>query len=1022
MHSLFTSAIPRMKSTLLVCFLLLAIVQSNAQVSAPVFGKQSFISGYSKTLGGETIGYFSIYPDYVKDALLTRCTDGKKTIEWETAPAPAKVNEPYVYFTWIAAHSTGTSKGTRNFDLYINDKPALTFSTYANNYPPYWTFGGNDSTRLVFELKKQDGAKDAHGIVYMRVPASKCEVGKPLRLKIVGQQQNSTDWYMTFQYAFEEKASVEALPFLLRNKTGVKQQPLQFSVLHFGEPQTMNIEINGKVQPAITVQHGMNSFEIPVDAVSKPTNIRIKASISNLLKLDENITIQPVIPRNIYLIPHSHTDIGYSHIQEDVAKIHTANIRAALRTIERTKNYPDDSKFVWNIESMWAVENFLNEATPDERSAFFAAVKNNQVALSGFYANVLTGLSTPEEMKWITDYGVLLRNQEKVKVETVMMSDIPGISWSMVTALAQQGIRYFSNGPNYMEPLPDAGDRVGHIIRALGDKPFWWKSPTGKDSILLWTGGKGYSSWHGFTSATVRERGARKIAAYMNELAAKKYPYDMVQWRYNIVSDNGPLDSMASDFVKQWNEQYESPRLILSTVNNLFEVFEKKYGKSIPSLAGDITPYWEDGAYSTAAEEGENRVLSEKIIQLEQVAKELHQPLDANMLYRAKRDIVMFHEHTWGSYNSISDPDNPFAIHQWNYKKGFLDSAAFYVSQLEASLREKNAQGNSISIINTLPWKRSGYVEIPMQPKGFSGSLVGADGRSITYQTLNNGNAAFSSSNIPANKMDVIKMSDKKSAANPAFTSSLTYATHPQTGAINSLKVDGKEWVDSKSTFTGLGQAIYVKGMNPDSFYLSKAKNTVWIDNGPVTKTQRITATLEGANEVVYEISQLSGSGDLHLKVTIDKKAIRDKESVHIAFPFAFAKPTVRVGIGDTCITPEKGQLYGANKDFFCVERWIDVSDENSGVTISSPQGALFEIGSMINELHTNGDYKKWKDEASSSSTIFLYAMNNYWHTNYKADQGGKVSFDFTLRFHKGFNLKAAKEFGMEVTQPLWVQ
>src|ERR1043165_5882762 len=55
-----------------------------AQVAMPVFGKQSFISGYSKALHGESMQYASLYPQYVKEALLTRCTDGQKSIEWET--------------------------------------------------------------------------------------------------------------------------------------------------------------------------------------------------------------------------------------------------------------------------------------------------------------------------------------------------------------------------------------------------------------------------------------------------------------------------------------------------------------------------------------------------------------------------------------------------------------------------------------------------------------------------------------------------------------------------------------------------------------------------------------------------------------------------------------------------------------------------------------------------------------------------------------------------------------------------
>ena len=152
---------------------------SFAQVTMPVFGEQQILSGYSKAISGETISYFSVYPDYAKEALLTRATDGKKTIEWETAPIPAKAKGPYVYFSWIAAHSTGTNSGDRNFDLYINDKKILTFTTRPKNYPPYWEFSGDDSTKLVFELKKRDGAADAHGFAYLRVPLSEYQKESP---------------------------------------------------------------------------------------------------------------------------------------------------------------------------------------------------------------------------------------------------------------------------------------------------------------------------------------------------------------------------------------------------------------------------------------------------------------------------------------------------------------------------------------------------------------------------------------------------------------------------------------------------------------------------------------------------------------------------------------------------------------------------------------------------------------------------------------------------------------------------
>ncbi|MEP6927284.1 MAG: hypothetical protein ABI834_06585, partial [Ginsengibacter sp.] len=1000
-------------------FLLLNPIDSSSQVFIPVFGKQDLLNGYTKALTGETIPYFSVYPDYAKEALLTRTTDGNKSIEWETAAIPYRYKKKYAYFSWIAAHSTGTNSGVRNFDLYINDVYTLTFTTYPKSYPPYWAYSAKDSTQLVFELKTKDGAMDAHGFAYLRVPVSKYEKGKSLKLKIVGQNQHSNDWYMTFKYTFEEKIDVEAPPFLI--KTNLKsQQPLLFTVLHFGSPEKMNVQINHDLKKSFTVKNGINSFEIPIPAVTEKSVITFHADIGNLLSVDKDITLQPVIKREIYLIHNSHNDIGYSNTQEDVEIIQNKNISDALYLIEKTKTYPAGSRFVWNIESLWAAENFLNKATEKEKNDFIAAVKNKQIGLSALYANILTGLCTPEEMNWIVQYAGILRDKYKLPVNTAMMTDIPGLSWSMVHALASNGIRYFSNGPNYVEALPDKGDRIGSVLKMLGDKPFWWKSSSGKDSILLWTAGKGYSSWHGFAPGAVKERGAKKIAAYLNELDAKNYPYSMIQWRYNIVSDNGPVDSTISDFVQSWNEKYASPELILSNVSDMFEAFEKKYGNIIPVLSGDFTPYWEDGAYSTAKEESQNRVLSEKILQLESAAKQLHKTIDSNWIYKAKRDIVMFHEHTWGSWNSISDPDNPFTIHQWNYKKRFIDSAQYFIDKIEGSLFPASNNPSYLEVINTLPWSRNGYVEAPW-PEVFKGNiLTDENNNKIPVQTISEGKLGFITGDIPANgKMKYLFTQEINDST--SFQSSFIYSVDTTTGTINHLTTMDKDWINTSSVFKGLAQAIYVKGLNPDSFFLSTVKKTEWIENGPLIKKHRITCTLEGTNEVQYEITQFRNMDYLKLSVIIDKKAIRDKESVHIAFPFSINNPKVRIGIDDSLITPENGQIPGSNKDFFSVQRWLDVSNEANGVTISSPQGALFEIGNIIDEQRTNSGYKPWKNESKSSATIFLYAMNNYWHTNYKADQSGKVTFDFVLQFHKAFEIKKAQRTGMETTQPLLV-
>ncbi len=473
---------------------------ASAQVDLPVFGKQDVINGYAKDVEGEVLSYFSVYPEHATTALLTRCTDGKKAIAWETAAVPHYPQDEmvqYYYFSWIAAHNSTTSGGDRSFDLYINDTKALTFTTHHSRSPSTWSTASADSAKLVFEFSKADRHGDAHGFAHLRVPRKYITPGKPLRLKVVGHAQNSPDWFMTFRYTFEEKIEVEVLPFQYRGSM-LPLQPAQFTVMHFGHPTELAVRLPGVAPTKHVINNGLNVFQTPVlvnpltpaimfpeDRAAHRVPIRVKASLSDRLVLDSTLMVRLTGHRDIHLVHHSHTDIGYSHLQAEVERIQNNNIWKALELIDRTKDYPEDSRFVWNVESLWAVENFLGIASEQDKQRFIAAVKAGSIALSANYANILTGLCTPEEMHWIVEYADSLRAWYDLPITMAMQTDIPGMSWSMVDAYAAHGIRHLSQGPNYIPDMPDGGDRIGSTLREQGDKPYWWKGTTGRDSILV---------------------------------------------------------------------------------------------------------------------------------------------------------------------------------------------------------------------------------------------------------------------------------------------------------------------------------------------------------------------------------------------------------------------------------------------------------------------------------------------------------------------------------------------------------
>ncbi len=962
-----------------------------AQVDLPVFGKQDVINGYAKDIEGEVLSYFSVYPEHATTALLTRCTDGRKAIAWETAAVPFSEREStqYFYFSWIAAHNSTTSGGDRSFDLFINDQLALTFTTHHNTKPGSWSAAGTDSlstgqagTKLVFEYSKMDRHGDAHGFAHLRVPRKYVTLGQPVKLKVVGHAQDSPDWFMTFRYTFEEKVEVEALPFVYKNGS---TRPLQVTVMHFGGPDELGVWIGNDAEGRFfPIRHGLQVIDAELPAGNDASNVHVHAQLGQELQavtVDTILHLAPIIHRDIHLVHHSHTDIGYSHLQAEVERIQNNNIFKALELIDRTKDYPQDSRFVWNVESLWAVENFLGIASEADKQRFIAAVKSGSIALSANYANILTGLCTPEEMHWIVEYADSLRKWYDLPITMAMQTDIPGMSWSMVDAYAAHGIRHLSQGPNYIPDMPDGGDRIGSTLREQGDKPYWWKGTTGKDSILVWTAGQGYGGWHGYMAGAIKERGTRKIAAYMNDLAAKEYPYDMVQWRYNIVSDNGPVDSTLSDFVRDWNEKYSSPRLIIANAGAMLQEFETKYGKQIPTWSGDFTPYWEDGAYSTAKEEGEVRVLSARLSNLVDAAKTLKKSIDPHLLYRAKRSIVMWHEHTWGACCSISDPDAHFTTDQWRVKQDFADSAGWYVERIERSMLPITSKPDTLLAANTLDWPRRGIARY---------TIVEPSLKEVKKWQKPDLDCPFGIGiSLDGTLIRIDERSSDKDCA--GFTIAPELIWNGVSESTHSIAAPIATYIEPRNWYGAI------------KFWA--------LSNGDTM-------------EVIPWRNQLEPKWGL--RYVIDKSIVRDKESLHLALPFNIPNATVRIGIGDTCVTPENGRIPGSNNDFFCAQRWIDVSNDSMGVTIACPQGALWEVGEMVDERKVNPGkgtnpemYKAWKTEAKSSSTIYLYALNNYWHTNFKADQEGPITFDLYLNMHGPFKLEEARRFGLEMTRPL---
>ena len=112
-------------------------------------------------------------------------------------------------------------------------------------------------------------------------------------------------------------------------------------------------------------------------------------------------------------------------------------------------------------------------------------------------------------------------------------------------------------------------------------------------------------------------------------------------------------------------------------------------------------------------------------------------------------------------------------------------------------------------------------------------------------------------------------------------------------------------------------------------------------------------------------------------------------------------------------MTVERDQQPGSCRDWYCHTHWVWLHEGNDGVLWSGPDTPLF----TLNDLFRGA----WRRTIVPDGTLFAYAMNNYWHTNYAASQGGAVTFRFRLSLVAPGDAAEPVRRGWAACEPLYV-
>jgi hypothetical protein len=627
---------------------------------------------------------------------------------------------------------------------------------------------------------------------------------------------------------------------------------------------------------------------------------------------------------------------------------------------------------------------------------------------------------------------VALGRQCGAKVDSMMISDVPGLTWGVVPALVQNGVKYISDGPN-ANPRSMQGDRIGYVREQWEHRPFYWLSPSGRDKVLYWGAQGGYSIGHGFKSITAA------LPFLLRRLEKVRYPYDIVQMRWTK-GDNGPPDEAVMDLVQEWNAKYAWPRMIIATTTEAFQAFEKRYGDKLPTYRGDMTPYWEDGTASGARETAMNRHTGDRLCGLEtlwaMLGLESYQTAElesypAADFAAAWKNVALWDEHTWGAYNSISQPDLPFVKEQWKYKQAYALEAERQADSLHAKFFRGAFSGsnpyfsetwNAVDVFNTSSWPRSGLIATRKVANGYG--VRDEQGQLVPCQRLASGHLVFLATGVCPFGARRFKLDSSAPASGKAHaecnlltTSSLALKVNDATGAIESLKRNG---IDAQLSDGAINSYVYLPGSNvKDAKPNGPVKITIK-EKGPLVASILIESEAPGCKKLAREVRVVDGLDYVEVIDTVDKLPMRAVEGVHFGFAFNVPNPVVHVNCPGAVIQPEKDQLPGACKNWLEVERWADVSNDKYGVTWVTADAPLLELGGLTANLpRRQPNPNAYMTHIDPSATFYSWVMNNHWHTNYRAYQEGETTFHYYIRPHGAYDPVEAAKFGIEATEPL---
>jgi hypothetical protein len=342
----------------------------------------------------------------------------------------------------------------------------------------------------------------------------------------------------------------------------------------------------------------------------------------------------------LYLVPHSHTDLGYTHDPVIATELHDHFLDRAVTLCEQTAQAPEHARFAWTIEVFFSLEHWWARRGTRDRERLLALMREGRIDLGLRYTNG-TMLHAPVNIEWEVERAVSFCREHGLRGTSFFQNDVNGVSIGYARELVKRGATGLVMGLNTtmgVSPRPRPG-------------AFRWNVGVGQ--LLVWHGWI-YNRIGRYVHLNELED---KLEGAWPELIARLpegYPFPFTLMSATIGDNVGPFAALPRQ-VAAFNAKQTGLEVRLATISGFLARLDQE--KNLPELAGDWNDAWIFGHGSMPHEAAMVRRAQRRLEVLRGLCEftPAPDPAVASLIDQAQAQVSLACEHTYESHTSADD-------------------------------------------------------------------------------------------------------------------------------------------------------------------------------------------------------------------------------------------------------------------------------------------------------------------------------------------------------------------------------